>query len=183
MGLDMYLKVKYYKPQNKLEAINADVNKKTKLTEFIRSGRLLGIAPVDDDNDDNDYYDDYEEIGYWRKAYSVRDLIMGTIASCCGAKEDNCVDFLITKEEVNTILEAAEDKIEAVIAAYENYNSHKDRDDGGSMHFSATEDFSAIEDFFGQLQHKWIDTVNFFTKAKDIYARCPDAEIYFEQWY
>lgn len=165
MGLDMYLKVKYPpKPQNELEAINEDVNKDTtRLTGAC--GGLFGVAPADNG---------CEEIGYWRKAYSVRDLIMGTIASCCGAKEDNCVDFLITKEEVNTILAAAEEEVEKIKSYYKNHKLDEDEDDVYDRYF--------IEEDPDELD-KWESTVDFFTKAKDIYNEYPDAKIYYEQWY
>ena len=161
MGLDMYLKVKYpHKPQNRLEAINEEVNKNTtKLTGAC--GGLFGVAPADNG---------CEEIGYWRKAYGVRDLIFGTINSCLGAEEDNCVDFLITEEEVDTILKVAEEKIEEIKSSYENYNPNDpDGDENPGLDTG--------------LLYDWESTADFFARAKDIYSKYPDAEIYFEQWY
>lgn len=161
MGLDMYLKVKYPpKPQNELEAINEEVNKTTtRLTGAC--GGLFGVAPADNG---------CEEIGYWRKAYNVCDLIMGTIASARGAEEDNCVDFLITEEEVDIILKAAEKTVEAIKTYYKK--NHKTNEDGA---------YDEYEDSYEL--GKWEDTVDFFTRAKDIYEEHPDAKIYYEQWY
>lgn len=170
MGLDMYLKVKYPpKPQNELEAINEEVNKTTtRLTGAC--GGLFGVAPADNG---------CEEIGYWRKAYDQRRLIEETIASYEGAEEDNCVDFLITREEVDTILEAAKAEVKEIEDAYRDYRQEFpdekcDIDDYG--------DNSSTGNTWGNYG-KWKDTVEFFTKAKDIYARFPDAKIYYEQWY
>lgn len=178
MGLDMYLKVKH-KPQNELEAIATAIeDKKTTLTGAC--GGLFSIAP-----DDNGC----EEIGYWRKAYDQRDIILDNIASYGDREdgEDNCVDFYISPEEVDKILAEAKAMVSKIEKDYAMLPQEEKFfiDEDGKKYENSIEDYSELCSSTGTFcsYTKWKDTVEFFTKARKIYLNEPEAEIYFEQWY
>lgn len=96
MGLDQYLLLE--RP-----------NKKTKSVLGIMNGYFpLGIES------------DKQQIGYWRKAYEVSDLILNIVD--WDFKEDhNCVDLPLTKENIMAIITYAEKELN-------NYPDNEDED-------------------------------------------------------
>lgn len=134
MGLDMYLRAK------------------TNMREYKGStGACNGIFPIAP----NDY--GMVEIGYWRKAYDQQELIKEVINHTI--INDH---YLITKEEVDTIIERATEII----------NTHKFDEDGYDLDDGDT--FNS--------KSKWEDTIAFFKEAKKIYEEDPNAEIYYLEW-
>lgn len=102
MGLDMYL------------------DAKTKLSGFGKNestgacGGLFPIAPK--------MKEERVEIGYWRKAYEVCDTILWRVGN--QSEDTNCVDFYLSKEDCESILRTAEERIEE-----ENYNNEWEKQD------------------------------------------------------
>lgn len=83
MGLDQYLLLERS-------------NKKVKSVLGIMNGFFpLGIQS------------DKQQIGYWRKAYEVSDLILNTI-DWNFDEDHNCLDLPLTKENIETIIKHAE---------------------------------------------------------------------------
>jgi len=86
MGLDMYLKAK------------SETFKRQAKTLTGACGGLFPIAPK---------ANGYREMGYWRKAYDLQDEIMGIVRQNLGVEnldEDNCVDFKLTKENLEDLV-------------------------------------------------------------------------------
>ena len=106
-----------------------------------------------------------QEIGYWRNAYDQRALILEYV--------DNYDNGLISKEGVDEILEKAKEILE----------THTfDEEDGYDM--------TESEDLWGSLllcgtwncKSKWEDTIEFFTKAKEILEQDENAKIHYLEW-
>lgn len=134
MGLDMYLRAK------------------TNMREYKGStGACSGLFPIAPD----DY--GMVEIGYWRKAYDQQELIKEVISHTIISDH-----YLITKEEVDTIIERATEII----------NTHKFDEDGYDLDGGDT--FNS--------KSKWEDTIAFFKEAKKIYEEDPNSEIYYLEW-
>lgn len=163
MGLDMYLKAKR-KSQNKIAAA---ANAGTKLTGVCNG--LFPIAPADNGCD---------EIGYWRKAYDQRELIFDIVDDGYAdfRKYINCLDMLITKDEIDMIIEGAKIEVADIEEAYKDWGKSVCPD------FERFADWRSVS-FTSHNYRKWKDTIRFFTKAKKFYAKYPDAEVYYEEWY
>jgi len=102
---------------------------------------------------------DRAEIGYWRKAYTVNDLICKTLQSykdlpvdADGYREDNCVDMRMMLDEIEKILKIAKEEANKPI---KSEWEHED----------------------------WVNTVEVMTKARRILQQDPEAKIYYFIWY
>lgn len=133
MGLDMYLKAK-----TRLEKVG-------KKESTGACGGMFPLAPKMEDS--------MREIGYWRKAYSVQEMLKENIRTYNHTEKDNCVDFYITKEEVEEILKTAKAVLEE----------------------------NEFEDEYEK--EEWKDTVEFFEIAKQILEEDEYASIFYSQWY
>lgn len=138
MGLDMYLNAK---------------SKRLKSKETSHTGACGGLFPLAPKKEAEEV-----EIGYWRKAYDVQELIMEYV-ELGESGDDNCVPFPLGKTTVEDILAIAK----------ENFEEYKD--------------FADEESEEGWKAYQWGKTVEIFTRAVEIYAADPDAEITYLQWY
>lgn len=115
---------------------------------------LFAIAPEDNG---------MVEIGYWRKAYDQLELIQ----ECTRGSYDESGHLLITKDEVDTILDRSKEILAThVFSEDDGYDITPGYDDWGTWNS----------------KNKWEDTVQFFEEAKKIYKEDPNAEIYFLEW-
>ena len=140
MGMDQYLRAKTSKReyQGATGACNG----------------LFGIAPADNG---------MVEIGYWRKAYDQNDLIADVARS---QAVDDSGHILITKEDVEEILEKAKEILDTHTFDDEGYDITPDYEGWGTW----------------DSKSKWENTIKFFEEAKKIYEEDPKAEIYYCIW-
>lgn len=111
-----------------------------------------------------------QEIGYWRKAFDQMDLMLKNYSGV-EIIDDN--EYLvISKEDVDTILEEAK----------EIYTTHKFDEEGYDITDEDEEECFICRDTW-MSKDKWKDTIEFFTKAKEILEEDKDAKIYFISWY
>lgn len=123
---------------------------------------IFGMVPVSDKSHNI-------ELGYWRKAHDQLEVILDNLESYIHRNNDDgcCEDYLVTKEEVEDILTKAKD----ILA------THSFDEDG----YDITEDYDGFGTWCSK--SKWEDTIDFFTKAKELYETDPDAEVYFCMWF
>ncbi len=123
---------------------------------------IFGMVPVSDESHNI-------ELGYWRKANDQLEVILDNLKSYRHRNNDDgcCEDYLVTKEEVEDILAEAKNILATHSFDEEGYDISEDYDGFGTWNSEA----------------KWEDTIDFFTKAKELYETDPDAEVYFCMWY
>lgn len=141
MGLDMYLRYK-----NKFKLIETQTKD--------CCGGLFGIGIVTDT----------EELGYWRKAWSVHKLIMDAIQSTRKKliTENNCVDFFCNDEVIEKVLKTAANKYEDLSL----YHIEK---------YKETDEYWEAQE--------WYDTVEAFKKAQALRQASKNNKIYYSVWY
>ena len=94
-----------------------------------------------------------EQIGYFRKAYTVSDCVLEEIGILDSEEDHNCKDLKLTKENIEHIIADAQ--------------WHLDED--------------AYEDDWEK--HDWEDAVKIFDNALKILKDNPDVEIYYKEWF
>lgn len=141
MGLDQWLIAKTTKRENKKEDHTG-----------VCSG-LFGIIPTT--------VVDNIEIGYWRKGYAQRNLILEY-----AEPENDEGNYLITLDNVKAILAEAQEILDT--HTFSNDDWEEDPEDDECTCFCKT---------------KWKNTVEFFTEALKILEEDPEAKIYYHEWY
>lgn len=123
---------------------------------------IFGMVPASDESHNI-------ELGYWRKAEDQLEVILDNLESYRHRNNDDgcCEDYLVTKEEVEDILAEAKN----ILA------THSFDEDG----YDISEDYDGFGTWNSEV--KWEDTIEFFTKAKELYETDPEAEVYFCMWY
>lgn len=94
-----------------------------------------------------------EQIGYFRKAYTVSDCVLEEIGILDSEEDHNCKDLKLTKENIENIIADAQ--------------WHLDEE--------------AYEDDWEK--HDWEDAVKIFDNALKILKDNPDVEIYYKEWF
>lgn len=94
-----------------------------------------------------------EQIGYFRKAYTVSDCVLEEIGILDSEEDHNCKDLKLTKENIEHIITDAQ--------------WHLDEE--------------AYEDDWEK--HDWEDAVKIFDNALKILKDNPDVEIYYKEWF
>ena len=139
MGLDQYLLIK----SKKLEEQGGKVGEIT--------GACSGLFPFAPKTEDGEI-----EAGYWRKAYSVNDLILEDVLGVESEDDVNLKRLKLTKDQVIAIHEAAVRKLELM---------GPNRDD---------EDWEAQD---------WENTEKVFSKTRKLMEEDPDAEVFYMIWF
>lgn len=143
MGLDQWLIAKTKKRENKKEDHTG-----------VCSG-LFGIIPTTVANN--------IEIGYWRKGYAQRNLILEYAKPDL---EDDEGNYLITLDGVKAILAEAQEILDT--HTFSDDEEEFDLDDDEGTYYCKT---------------KWENTVTFFKEALKILEEDPEAKIYYHEWY
>lgn len=94
-----------------------------------------------------------EQIGYFRKAYTVSDCILEELGILDSEEDHNCKDLKLTKENIENIITDAQ--------------WHLDEE--------------AYQDEWEK--HDWEDAVKIFDNALKILKDNPDVEIYYKEWF
>lgn len=94
-----------------------------------------------------------EQIGYFRKAYTVSDCILEELGILDSEENHNCKDLKLTKENIENIITDAQ--------------WHLDEE--------------AYQDEWEK--HDWEDAVKIFDNALKILKDNPDVEIYYKEWF
>ena len=94
-----------------------------------------------------------EQIGYFRKAYTVSDCILEELGILDSEEDHNCKDLKLTKENIENIITDAQWHLDE-----EAYQDDWEKQD-------------------------WEDAVKIFDNALKILKDNPDVEIYYKEWF
>lgn len=94
-----------------------------------------------------------EQIGYFRKAYTVSDCILEELGILDSEEDHNCKDLKLTKENIENIITDAQWHLDEEV-----YQDEWEK-------------------------HDWEDAVKIFDNALKILKDNPDVEIYYKEWF